>query len=157
MLTEPGLKGALRRAIDDAQALPPVVFQMSDAFFNLARVFGSRLPVHGLSPCGPWSADQSQRSCEGNRLRCRAGRRRTFHSLSCCTSRIRRQAGATLRCRCGAAIDFAWRTAFSLALDRRAQTGSNIREGTKGIDIWVHFNNRDRCSSAWRLCGHLPR
>jgi len=42
-LCSPGLKGALRRAIDDAQALPPVVFQMSDAFFNLARVFGSRL------------------------------------------------------------------------------------------------------------------
>ncbi|MCK1463145.1 hypothetical protein IVB34_33525 [Bradyrhizobium sp. 2] len=48
VLTEPGLKSALRRAIDDAQALPPVVFQTSDAFFNLAR--GAKQELIILSP-----------------------------------------------------------------------------------------------------------
>jgi phosphatidylserine/phosphatidylglycerophosphate/cardiolipin synthase-like enzyme len=48
VLTEPGLKSALRRAIDDAQALPPVVFQTSDAFFNLAR--GAKQELVILSP-----------------------------------------------------------------------------------------------------------
>jgi hypothetical protein len=51
VLTEPGLKSALRRAIDDAQALPPVVFQTSDAFFNLAR--GAKQELVILSPYGP--------------------------------------------------------------------------------------------------------
>lgn len=48
VLTEPGLKSALRRAIDAAQALPPVVFQTSDAFFNLAR--GAKQELVILSP-----------------------------------------------------------------------------------------------------------
>jgi phosphatidylserine/phosphatidylglycerophosphate/cardiolipin synthase-like enzyme len=48
VLTEPGLRSALRRAIDDAQALPPVVFQTSDAFFNLAR--GAKQELVILSP-----------------------------------------------------------------------------------------------------------
>jgi phosphatidylserine/phosphatidylglycerophosphate/cardiolipin synthase-like enzyme len=48
VLTEPGLKSALRRAIDDAQALPLVVFQTSDAFFNLAR--GAKQELVILSP-----------------------------------------------------------------------------------------------------------
>lgn len=48
VLTEPGLKSALRKAIDDAQALPPVVFQTSDAFFNLAR--GAQKDLIILSP-----------------------------------------------------------------------------------------------------------
>ncbi|AEI04725.1 hypothetical protein OCA5_pOC16701580 (plasmid) [Afipia carboxidovorans OM5] len=48
VLTEPGLKSALRRAIDDAQALPPIVFQTTDAFFNLAR--GARQELVILSP-----------------------------------------------------------------------------------------------------------
>jgi phosphatidylserine/phosphatidylglycerophosphate/cardiolipin synthase-like enzyme len=48
VLTEPGSKSALRRAIDDAQALPPVVFQTSDAFFNLAR--GAKQELVILSP-----------------------------------------------------------------------------------------------------------
>jgi hypothetical protein len=48
VLTEPGLKSALRRALDDAQALPPVVFQTSDAFFNLAR--GAKQELVILSP-----------------------------------------------------------------------------------------------------------
>jgi phosphatidylserine/phosphatidylglycerophosphate/cardiolipin synthase-like enzyme len=48
VFTEPGLKSALRRAIDDAQALPPVVFQTSDAFFNLAR--GAKQELVILSP-----------------------------------------------------------------------------------------------------------
>jgi phosphatidylserine/phosphatidylglycerophosphate/cardiolipin synthase-like enzyme len=48
VLTEPGLKSALRRAIDDAQVLPPVVFQTSDAFFNLAR--GAKQELVILSP-----------------------------------------------------------------------------------------------------------
>jgi phosphatidylserine/phosphatidylglycerophosphate/cardiolipin synthase-like enzyme len=48
VLTEPGLKSALRRAIDDAQALPPIVFQTSDAFFNLAR--GAKQELVILSP-----------------------------------------------------------------------------------------------------------
>jgi phosphatidylserine/phosphatidylglycerophosphate/cardiolipin synthase-like enzyme len=48
VFTEPGLKSALRRAIDDAQALPPIVFQTSDAFFNLAR--GARQELVILSP-----------------------------------------------------------------------------------------------------------
>jgi phosphatidylserine/phosphatidylglycerophosphate/cardiolipin synthase-like enzyme len=48
VLTEPGLKSALRRAIDDAQAVPPVVFQTSDAFFNLAR--GAKQELVILSP-----------------------------------------------------------------------------------------------------------
>jgi hypothetical protein len=37
VLTEPGQKSALRRAIDDSRALSPVVFQTSDAFFSLAH------------------------------------------------------------------------------------------------------------------------
>jgi phosphatidylserine/phosphatidylglycerophosphate/cardiolipin synthase-like enzyme len=48
VLTEPGLKSALRRAIDDAQALPPIVFQTSDAFYNLAR--GARQELIILCP-----------------------------------------------------------------------------------------------------------
>jgi phosphatidylserine/phosphatidylglycerophosphate/cardiolipin synthase-like enzyme len=48
VLTEPGLKSALRRAIDDTQALPPIVFQTSDAFFNLAR--GAKEELVILSP-----------------------------------------------------------------------------------------------------------
>jgi PLD-like domain len=48
VLTEPGLKSALRRAIDDAQALPPIVFQTRDAFFNLAR--GAKQELVILSP-----------------------------------------------------------------------------------------------------------
>jgi phosphatidylserine/phosphatidylglycerophosphate/cardiolipin synthase-like enzyme len=48
VLTEPGLKSALRRAIDDSQALPPIVFQTSDAFFNLARSAKQELVI--LSP-----------------------------------------------------------------------------------------------------------
>jgi phosphatidylserine/phosphatidylglycerophosphate/cardiolipin synthase-like enzyme len=48
VLTEPGQKSALRRAIDDSRALPPVVFQTSDAFFSLARAAREELTV--LSP-----------------------------------------------------------------------------------------------------------
>jgi phosphatidylserine/phosphatidylglycerophosphate/cardiolipin synthase-like enzyme len=48
VLTEPGQKSALRRAIDDSRALPPVVFQTSDAFFSLARAAKEELTV--LSP-----------------------------------------------------------------------------------------------------------
>jgi phosphatidylserine/phosphatidylglycerophosphate/cardiolipin synthase-like enzyme len=48
VLTEPGQKSALRRAIDDSHALPPVVFQTSDAFFSLARAATDELTV--LSP-----------------------------------------------------------------------------------------------------------
>jgi phosphatidylserine/phosphatidylglycerophosphate/cardiolipin synthase-like enzyme len=48
VLTEPGQKSALRRAIDESHALPPVVFQTSDAFFSLAREATSELIV--LSP-----------------------------------------------------------------------------------------------------------
>jgi phosphatidylserine/phosphatidylglycerophosphate/cardiolipin synthase-like enzyme len=48
VLTEPGLKSALRRAIDDAQAVPPIVFQTTDAFFNLAR--GAKQELVILSP-----------------------------------------------------------------------------------------------------------
>jgi phosphatidylserine/phosphatidylglycerophosphate/cardiolipin synthase-like enzyme len=48
VLTEPGQKSALRRAIDDSRALSPVVFQTSDAFFSLARVAKEELTV--LSP-----------------------------------------------------------------------------------------------------------
>jgi phosphatidylserine/phosphatidylglycerophosphate/cardiolipin synthase-like enzyme len=48
VLTEPGQKSALRRAIDDSRALPPVVFQTSDAFFSLARAATDELTV--LSP-----------------------------------------------------------------------------------------------------------
>jgi phosphatidylserine/phosphatidylglycerophosphate/cardiolipin synthase-like enzyme len=48
VLTEPGQKSALRRAIDDTHALPPVVFQTSDAFFSLARLATEELTV--LSP-----------------------------------------------------------------------------------------------------------
>jgi phosphatidylserine/phosphatidylglycerophosphate/cardiolipin synthase-like enzyme len=48
ILTEPGQNSALRRAIDDSRALPPVVFQTSDAFFSLARAAGEELTV--LSP-----------------------------------------------------------------------------------------------------------
>jgi phosphatidylserine/phosphatidylglycerophosphate/cardiolipin synthase-like enzyme len=45
VLTEPGRKSALRRAIDDSHALPPVVFQTSDAFFSLARGATDELTV----------------------------------------------------------------------------------------------------------------
>jgi phosphatidylserine/phosphatidylglycerophosphate/cardiolipin synthase-like enzyme len=48
VLTEPGRKSALRRAIDDSRALSPVVFQTSDAFFSLARSAKEELTV--LSP-----------------------------------------------------------------------------------------------------------
>jgi phosphatidylserine/phosphatidylglycerophosphate/cardiolipin synthase-like enzyme len=48
VLTEPGRNSALRRAIDDSRALPPVVFQTSDAFFSLARAAIDELTV--LSP-----------------------------------------------------------------------------------------------------------
>lgn len=48
VLTEPGQKSALRRAIDNSWALPPVVFQTSDAFFSLARSATEELTV--LSP-----------------------------------------------------------------------------------------------------------
>ena len=48
VLTEPGQKSALRRAIDGSRALPPVVFQTSDAFFSLARSAKEELTV--LSP-----------------------------------------------------------------------------------------------------------
>jgi phosphatidylserine/phosphatidylglycerophosphate/cardiolipin synthase-like enzyme len=48
VLTEPGQKSALRRAIDDSGALQPVVFQTSDAFFSLARAATDELTV--LSP-----------------------------------------------------------------------------------------------------------
>src|SRR5262249_9643362 len=48
VLTEPGQKSALRRAIDDSRSLPPVVFQTTDAFFNLARAATDELTV--LSP-----------------------------------------------------------------------------------------------------------
>lgn len=48
VLTEPGQKSALRRALDDSRALPPVVFQTSDAFFSLARSAREELTV--LSP-----------------------------------------------------------------------------------------------------------
>jgi phosphatidylserine/phosphatidylglycerophosphate/cardiolipin synthase-like enzyme len=48
VLTEPGQQSALRRAIDDSYALPPVVFQTSDAFFSLARGATNELTV--LSP-----------------------------------------------------------------------------------------------------------
>src|SRR6185295_19216564 len=37
VLTEPGEKSGLRRAIDGMHALSPIVFQTSDAFFSLAR------------------------------------------------------------------------------------------------------------------------
>jgi phosphatidylserine/phosphatidylglycerophosphate/cardiolipin synthase-like enzyme len=37
VLTEPGEKSGLRRAIDGMHALSPTVFQTSDAFFSLAR------------------------------------------------------------------------------------------------------------------------
>jgi phosphatidylserine/phosphatidylglycerophosphate/cardiolipin synthase-like enzyme len=48
VLTEPGQKSALRRAIDDSRALSPIVFQTSDAFFSLARAAKEELTV--LSP-----------------------------------------------------------------------------------------------------------
>jgi phosphatidylserine/phosphatidylglycerophosphate/cardiolipin synthase-like enzyme len=48
IVTEPGQKSALRRAIDESHALPPMVFQTSDAFFSLARAATNELTV--LSP-----------------------------------------------------------------------------------------------------------
>jgi phosphatidylserine/phosphatidylglycerophosphate/cardiolipin synthase-like enzyme len=48
VLTEPGQKSALRRAIGDSRALSPIVFQTSDAFFSLARAAREELTV--LSP-----------------------------------------------------------------------------------------------------------
>jgi phosphatidylserine/phosphatidylglycerophosphate/cardiolipin synthase-like enzyme len=48
VLTEPGKRSALRRAIDDSRALSPVVFQTSDVFFSLAR--GAREELTVLSP-----------------------------------------------------------------------------------------------------------
>src|SRR6266536_727955 len=48
VLTEPGQRSALRRAIDDSRALSPVVFQTSDVFFSLARAAREELTV--LSP-----------------------------------------------------------------------------------------------------------
>ena len=46
VLTEPGQNSALRRAIDDSHALPPVVFQTSDAFFSLARAAERSSPFY---------------------------------------------------------------------------------------------------------------
>ena len=48
VLTEPGQKSALRRAIDDSRALSPMLFQTSDVFFGLAREAKEELTV--LSP-----------------------------------------------------------------------------------------------------------
>ena len=48
VLTEPGQKSALRRAIDDGRILSPLIFQTSDAFFSLARAATDELTV--LSP-----------------------------------------------------------------------------------------------------------
>lgn len=48
VLTEPGQKSLLRRAIDDSHALSPIIFQTSDAFFSLARAAKEELTV--LSP-----------------------------------------------------------------------------------------------------------
>jgi hypothetical protein len=45
VLTEPGEKSALRKAIDDMHALSPVVFQTSDVFFRLARAAKRDLTV----------------------------------------------------------------------------------------------------------------
>lgn len=45
VVTEPGLKSALRTAIDKTRALSPVVFQTSDVFFNLARAATRDLTV----------------------------------------------------------------------------------------------------------------
>jgi phosphatidylserine/phosphatidylglycerophosphate/cardiolipin synthase-like enzyme len=67
VLTEPGDKSALRKAIDDMHALSPAVFQTSDVFFNLARAakrdftvvapfiddHGANLLVELFSICGP--------------------------------------------------------------------------------------------------------
>lgn len=67
VLTEPGEKSNLRRAIDNLQALSPVMFQTSDAFFCLARAAkrdfivlapfidnqGANLLVELFSICGP--------------------------------------------------------------------------------------------------------
>jgi hypothetical protein len=52
VLTEPGQKSALRRAINDGRALPPVVFQTSDAFFSLARSARGSLQFYPLSSTG---------------------------------------------------------------------------------------------------------
>ena len=48
VLTEPGQKSALRRAIDESSALSPHAFQTSDAFLSLARAAKEELTV--LSP-----------------------------------------------------------------------------------------------------------
>jgi phosphatidylserine/phosphatidylglycerophosphate/cardiolipin synthase-like enzyme len=48
VLTEPGQKSALRRAIDDRSALSPMLFQTSDVFFGLGREAKEELTV--LSP-----------------------------------------------------------------------------------------------------------
>ena len=48
VLTEPGQRSALRRAIDESRALSPVVLQTSDVFFSLARAAREELTV--LSP-----------------------------------------------------------------------------------------------------------
>jgi phosphatidylserine/phosphatidylglycerophosphate/cardiolipin synthase-like enzyme len=67
VLTEPGEKSILRKAIDGMHALSPIVFQTSDAFFNLARsakrdlvvlapfidTQGADLLVELFSICGP--------------------------------------------------------------------------------------------------------
>jgi len=45
VVTEPGEKSALRKAIDDMHALSPVVFQTSDVFFHLARAAKRDLTV----------------------------------------------------------------------------------------------------------------
>lgn len=45
VLTEPGEKSALRKAIDEMHALSPVVFQTSDVFFTLARAAKRDLTV----------------------------------------------------------------------------------------------------------------
>jgi phosphatidylserine/phosphatidylglycerophosphate/cardiolipin synthase-like enzyme len=45
VVTEPGEKSALRKAIDEMHALSPVVFQTSDVFFNLARAARRDLTV----------------------------------------------------------------------------------------------------------------
>lgn len=67
VLTEPGEKSNLRRAIDSLHSLSPVLFQTSDAFFRLARAAkhdfivlapfidnqGANLLVELFSVCGP--------------------------------------------------------------------------------------------------------
>jgi phosphatidylserine/phosphatidylglycerophosphate/cardiolipin synthase-like enzyme len=53
VLTEPGERSALRGAIDRSNALPPLVFQTSDAFISLARA-----AKHALTVLVPFMDDQ---------------------------------------------------------------------------------------------------